>query len=113
MHNSVHSDLLHRGESLVEYPDAGFWTTLGGNDGVVALIKDLYRRIEHDDLPCEAFPHFDLNRLRMDRGGIPFGNDGDMMTLTVALIPSHSGEDDAMKWFCPLVMSSCAGRGRR
>jgi hypothetical protein len=58
MHTSVHNELRHRGESLVEYPDASFWMTLGGSDGVAALIKDLYRRIEQDDLLREAFPHF-------------------------------------------------------
>src|SRR3954447_553510 len=58
MHNSVHNELRHRGESLVEYPDASFWMTLGGSDGVAALIKDLYRRIEQDDLLREVFPHF-------------------------------------------------------
>jgi ankyrin repeat protein/truncated hemoglobin YjbI len=58
MHNSAHKELLHRGGSLVEYPAARFWMTLGGSDGVAALIKDLYRRIEQDDLLREAFPHF-------------------------------------------------------
>jgi hypothetical protein len=29
-----------------------------------------------------------------------------MMTLTIALIPSRSDEDGAMKWFCPLLMST-------
>jgi hypothetical protein len=45
MHDSVHNELRHRGESLVEYPDASLWITLGGSDGVSALIKDLYHRI--------------------------------------------------------------------
>ena len=58
MHNSIYSDVRHRGESLVEYPDASLWMTLGGSDGVAALIEDLYRRIEQDDLLREAFPHF-------------------------------------------------------
>jgi ankyrin repeat protein/truncated hemoglobin YjbI len=58
MHNSVRNELRHRGESLVEYPDASFLMTLGGSDGVAVLIKDLYRRIEQDDLLREAFPHF-------------------------------------------------------
>ena len=58
MNNSVHDELRHRGKSLVEYPDAGFLTRLGGGDGVAALIDDLYRRIEQDDLLREVFPHF-------------------------------------------------------
>jgi len=58
MHGSVGNELRHRGESLVEYPDAGLWKTVGGDDGVAALIKDLYRRIEQDDLLRGAFPHF-------------------------------------------------------
>src|SRR4051794_38627241 len=58
MHDSLHNELRHRGESLVEYPDAGLWTTMGGGDGVAALIEDLYRRIEQDVLLRVAFPHF-------------------------------------------------------
>jgi truncated hemoglobin YjbI len=54
----VHDELRHRGESLVEYPDAGFWMMLGGSDGVAALINDLYRLIEEDELLREVFPHF-------------------------------------------------------
>jgi truncated hemoglobin YjbI len=59
MHGSVPKELRHRGESLVEYPDAGLWKTVGGDDGVAALIQDLYRRIEQDELLRGAFPHFD------------------------------------------------------
>jgi ankyrin repeat protein/truncated hemoglobin YjbI len=58
MHSTVHSELRHRGEALVEYPDASLWKAVGGSEGVTALIKDLYRRIEQDDLLCEVFPHF-------------------------------------------------------
>src|SRR5215831_3734109 len=58
MHGSVRNELRHRGESLVEYSDAGLWTMLGGDDGVATLIEDLYRRIEQDELLRGAFPHF-------------------------------------------------------
>src|SRR5260370_5284740 len=56
--DSIHKDLRHRGEPLVSYPDAELWKAVGGSDGVAALIKDLYRRIEQDELLREAFPHF-------------------------------------------------------
>ena len=39
------------------------------------------------------------------------GDDGGMMLLTVALIPSQSGEDGAMKWFCLLLMSAALSAG--
>src|SRR5258708_35359486 len=55
---SIHKELRHRGEPLVEYPEAELWTTVGGSDGVAALIKDLYRRIEQDELLRVVFPHF-------------------------------------------------------
>jgi hypothetical protein len=55
---SIHKELRHRGEPLVEYPGADLWKAVGGSDGVAALIKDLYRRIEKDELLREAFPHF-------------------------------------------------------
>jgi ankyrin repeat protein/truncated hemoglobin YjbI len=55
--HSIHDELRHRGEPLVAYPAAEFWEAIGGSDGVTALINDLYRRIEHDDLLREAFPH--------------------------------------------------------
>jgi ankyrin repeat protein/truncated hemoglobin YjbI len=58
MHRPVHNELRHRGESLVEYPDAGLSNMVGGDDGVAALITDLYLRIEQDELLREAFPHF-------------------------------------------------------
>jgi ankyrin repeat protein/truncated hemoglobin YjbI len=58
MQTSVHDELRHRGESLVAYPDASLWKALGGSDGVAALVKDLYRRIEQDDLLRVVFPHF-------------------------------------------------------
>jgi ankyrin repeat protein/truncated hemoglobin YjbI len=51
-------ELRHRGKSLVEYPHAGLWKMVGGDDGVAALIEDLYRRIEQDELLRGAFPHF-------------------------------------------------------
>ena len=47
---SIHEDLRHRGEPLVAYPCADLWKAVGGSDGVVALIQDLYRRIEQDEL---------------------------------------------------------------
>ena len=51
-------ELRHRGKSLVVYPEEDLWTAVGGNHGVAALIKDLYRRIEQDELLRVAFPHF-------------------------------------------------------
>src|SRR5260370_17935676 len=56
--DSIHKDLRHRGEPLVSYPDAELWKAVGGSDGVAAVNKDLYRRIEQDELVREAFPHF-------------------------------------------------------
>jgi ankyrin repeat protein/truncated hemoglobin YjbI len=58
MHSSAHNELRHRGKSLVEYPDASLSNMVGDDDGVAALITDLYRRIEQDELLREAFPHF-------------------------------------------------------
>src|SRR5438552_17473645 len=55
---SIHKELRHRGEPLVEYPGADLWTAVGGSDGVAALIEDLYRRIEQDKVLRVAFPHF-------------------------------------------------------
>src|SRR5947209_6387410 len=55
---SIHEELRHRGEPLVVYPGADLWEAIGGSDGVAALIQDLYRRIEQDDLLHVAFPHF-------------------------------------------------------
>jgi ankyrin repeat protein/truncated hemoglobin YjbI len=55
---SIHKELRHRGEPLVEYPEADLWTAMGGSEGVAALIQDLYRRIEQDEVLREAFPHF-------------------------------------------------------
>ena len=57
LRSAIHNELRHRGELLVEYPDASLWKAVGGDDGVAALIKDLYHRIEHDELLREAFPH--------------------------------------------------------
>src|SRR5438477_4730286 len=56
--DSIHKELRHRGEPLVAYPGAELWKAVGGSDGVAALIKDLYRRIEQDELLRVAFPHF-------------------------------------------------------
>jgi ankyrin repeat protein/truncated hemoglobin YjbI len=56
--DSIHKELRHRGEPLVEYPEADLWTAVGGSDGVAALIEDLYRRIEKDQLLRGAFSHF-------------------------------------------------------
>jgi ankyrin repeat protein/truncated hemoglobin YjbI len=53
-----HGELRHRGEPLVAYPGAELWKAAGGSDGVAALIDDLYRRIEHDEVLRAAFPHF-------------------------------------------------------
>jgi ankyrin repeat protein/truncated hemoglobin YjbI len=55
---STYEDLRHRGESLVAYPGALLWKAVGGNEGVAALIKNLYERIEADELLSEVFPHF-------------------------------------------------------
>src|SRR5262245_20189892 len=51
-------ELRHRGEPLVEHPAAEIWKAVGGSDGVTALIDDLYRRIERDELLRGVFPHF-------------------------------------------------------
>ena len=40
------------------YPGAELWKAVGGTGGVTALIKDLYGRIEQDELLRVAFPHF-------------------------------------------------------
>jgi truncated hemoglobin YjbI len=58
MHHLIHSEFRHRGQSLVAYPDARLWKKVGGSAGVAALIDNLYRRIEDDELLREAFPHF-------------------------------------------------------
>src|SRR6516165_6721699 len=55
---TIHEELRHRGEALVAYPGADLWKAVGGRDGVAALIEDLYRRIEQDELLRVAFPHF-------------------------------------------------------
>jgi hypothetical protein len=55
---SIHEELRHRGEPLVAYPGADLWKAVGGSDGVAALIQDLYRRIEQDQLLRVVFPHF-------------------------------------------------------
>jgi ankyrin repeat protein/truncated hemoglobin YjbI len=55
---STHKELRHRGNSLVVYPAGQFWQAVGGNEGVTALIDDLYRRIEQDELLRVAFAHF-------------------------------------------------------
>jgi ankyrin repeat protein/truncated hemoglobin YjbI len=58
MSDPVYDELRHRGEALVAYPDASLLEALGGWHGVAALVRDLYRRIEGDDLLREVFPHF-------------------------------------------------------
>jgi len=58
LRNQTKEELRHRGEPLVAYPGAELWKAVGGGDGVAALIKDLYRRIEQDELLREAFSHF-------------------------------------------------------
>ena len=55
---TIHEELCHRGEAVVAYPGADLWKGVGGSDGVAALIEDLYRRIEQDELLRVAFPHF-------------------------------------------------------
>jgi ankyrin repeat protein/truncated hemoglobin YjbI len=54
---SILKELRHRGEALVEYPGHDLWEAVGGSDGVASLIRDLYHRIENDDVLREAFPH--------------------------------------------------------
>ncbi len=56
--DSIHKELRHRGEPLVAYPGPELWNAVGGRDGVTELIKDLYRRMEQDELLRVAFPHF-------------------------------------------------------
>jgi ankyrin repeat protein/truncated hemoglobin YjbI len=58
MPTSLDKEFRHRGEPLVEYLPAELWKAVGGGEGVAALIGDLYRRIERDELLREAFPHF-------------------------------------------------------
>jgi ankyrin repeat protein/truncated hemoglobin YjbI len=55
---TTHEALRHRGEPLVAYPGADLWKAVGGSDGVAALVEDLYRRIERDEVLRVAFPHF-------------------------------------------------------
>jgi ankyrin repeat protein/truncated hemoglobin YjbI len=55
---AIQEELRHRGEPLVEYLGAELWKTVGGSDGIAALIEDLYRRIEQDELLRMVFPHF-------------------------------------------------------
>jgi ankyrin repeat protein/truncated hemoglobin YjbI len=56
--NAPGSELRHRGEGLIEYPDAKLFEALGRREGVTALIEDLYRRIAEDPLLRLAFAHF-------------------------------------------------------
>ena len=59
--DAIYLEFRHRGESLVAYPGAEICAAVGGGEGVAALIKDLYRRIEQDELLREAFPHFNVD----------------------------------------------------
>ncbi|HET6328520.1 MAG TPA: ankyrin repeat domain-containing protein [Planctomycetaceae bacterium] len=89
MSPSIQKQLLHRGESLVAYPDADLWKAVGGSDGVAALIHDLYRRIEQDELLREVFPHFNTEM------AVPFfvqwfgGSRGYSDDLTGGLLRRH------------------------
>ncbi len=56
--DSIYEELRHRGDPLVAYPEAKLWDAVGGSNGVAALIEDLYRRIEQDEVLRVAFPHF-------------------------------------------------------
>lgn len=58
--SSIDDELRHRGESVVEYPEPNLWSVIGGAEGVTALITDLYRRIEQDELLRSVFPHFNV-----------------------------------------------------
>src|SRR5713226_8113771 len=57
-HVSLPEELRHRGELVVEDAGCVLWATLGGRDGVEALIADLYRRMAEDEVLRHAFPHF-------------------------------------------------------
>ena len=46
--DSIHKELRHRGEPLVEYPGAELWKAVGGSDGVRALINGICGDT-HDD----------------------------------------------------------------
>ena len=87
--DSIHEELRHRGDPLVEYPHADLWTAVGGNEGVAALIQDLYRRIEQDALLRAVFPHFN------SEAAIPFfiqwfgGSRGYSDDLTGGLLRRH------------------------
>ncbi len=59
--DATYEELRHRGESLVAHPDAEICAAVGGGEGVAALVKDLYRRIERDELLREAFSHFNVD----------------------------------------------------
>jgi ankyrin repeat protein/truncated hemoglobin YjbI len=56
--NSIQHQLRHRGEPVVEYPAPALWKAVGGEEGVAALINDLYRRIQQDADLQVAFFHF-------------------------------------------------------
>ncbi len=58
MSTTSHDELRHRGDPTVCYPDVPLWDAVGGREGVTALIKDLYSRIERDEILRIAFPHF-------------------------------------------------------
>ena len=69
---SIDELLRHRGKALVAYPGAELWKAVGGEGGVAALINDLYRRIEQDELlrlgqgtrsQAAALSHEDAGRL--------------------------------------------------
>ena len=77
---AYHEELRHRGEPLVVYPEADLWKALGGGDGAAALIEDLYRRIEQDELLREAFPHFNSGE------GRPSSSSGSAVTVAIRTI---------------------------
>jgi len=56
--SSIDAALRHRGDALVECAAVELWQSVGREAGVTALIDDLYRRIEQDEILREAFPHF-------------------------------------------------------
>lgn len=86
---SIQEELRHRGEPLVEYPNADLWNVLGGSGGVAALIDDLYCRIEQDELLRVVFPHFNSAAaapffIQWFGGGCDYSDD-----LTGGLIRRH------------------------
>jgi ankyrin repeat protein/truncated hemoglobin YjbI len=86
---SIPEELRHRGALALEFPSAELQRSIGGDDKVAALITDLYRRIEQDELLQTVFPHFNAGE------AIPFfaqwfgGNRAYSDSLAGGLIRRH------------------------